>query len=466
MWLWKRNKAGRGGKAPSAIREVRPVRAEAASEGIVDHASSGAVGGFSESARVELYREGTLYPLAPGEDVTEVVCSAPEAVFVQLGIELEVRLAGMSETAGDETFPMPEVFSLSELPDALSGTFRVEAKAEGRLLCLERQKLAVISEDLCRALLLELVSHQGAWLGRLLTAHDQVLGHRARLADYFYQQTVVGHQELAESELVRKVIAKVPRLPVSTGPLLAKMLDCDSSGHEIADLVRQDPALASLLLKAINSAQYGFEQKISDVDRAIMLIGFEGVYQVVMAEGLRRCLPNTAVFRRSYQRSLELSHIAFALSRVTGRAVPSEMATIALLHDLGRVVSALLGHQNPGLAPLAALIEPPVLGGELLKDWQLPEPVWCTVASQNYPEFAAPAQLDEVCRERVALLYVAELLHGLFVAREDPVEAVYLRDYMHLLGLDGQSLSQLWEKRLRPILKTRQNCLPESLRRL
>lgn len=135
-------------------------------------------------------------------------------------------------------------------------------------------------------------------------------------------------------------------------------------------------------------------------------------------------------------------------------------------HDLGRVVAALLAHQNPALAPVAALIESPVLGGELLKAWQLPESVWRTVASQNYPEFAAPAQLDEVCREQVALLYIAQLLHGLFVAGDTVEEAVYLQDYMCLLGLEGQVLSELWRQRVIPVLRSRQNCLPESLRRL
>lgn len=413
-----------------------------------------------ESARLELYREGELYPLTAGESVAPLLCDGAESVFIQLDCELEILIEDM---AGHECLMLPQVFSLSDLPAPLKDRLQLEVRKAGRLLRLKREKVGVIGEELCHPLMLELVTQQGRWIGRLLAVLEATLGHRARLADHFYHQMMDGHQQLSESALIKKVIARVPRLPVSTAPLLARLLDEDSSRAEIAELVHQDPALASLLLKAINSPLYGLKEKISDVDRAIALIGFEGTYQTIMAEGLRRCLPNTDVFRSSYQRALELSHITYALARVTGKGGAAELSTIALLHDLGRVVAALMGHQNPSLAPLVALIETPVLGGELLKSWQLPERVWRTVASQHYPEFASPMQLDPACRERVAQLYVAQLMHGLFVAGEEVSEAVYLRDYMSLLGLDGMLLTDIWHKRLLPVMRARQNCLPARL---
>ncbi|WP_027855113.1 HDOD domain-containing protein [Marinobacterium litorale] len=455
VWLWKKREkktplsnqanAGMSGKGESGLS-----------------VSGGASGGGSEALRVELYRIADVVPVQVGDDVTERVRASPEALFVPEEAVLELRFA---DGQPDEAVVLDDTFSLGRSVQSMSG-FAIVAVKGGKLLRVDSAQLSALSDSLSQFLLKRLSVGEGRVLSAVLAAQSRVLGHRQRLAEQFYSLSVKSHSDLAQSQLVQKVIAKVPKLPVSTGELLSKLLDETSSRSEIAELVRQDPVLTSLLLKAINSSQYSFEQKIADVNRAVTLIGFDGVYQVIMAEGLRKSLPDTPVFRHSYQKAVELSHIAFALAQITGRVAPAEMSTVALLHDLGRVVAGLLSEQSPALVPFVGLLPPAVLGGQLLKSWSLPEQIWSAVAAQDYPEFAEPDRLEPLIRDRVAILYLSELIYEQQVVRQEVGEAVYLRSYLRAVGLGNKSLDLIWETELVPVMRKRLTALPAGLKQL
>lgn len=334
--------------------------------------------------------------------------------------------------------------------------------ADSKLLLIGIQEVGRFSETFQLSLRGQFESAQQAWMKWMAAQQSGLLVQNQGFADLLYAARTRQDENLSRSELVQQVIKKVPRLPVSTLELLNKMLDEKTTRPEIVELVRHDPALTSMLLKAINSPTYNFHQKVSDLNHAIGLLGFDSVYQIVMLESMRKSMPESPLFQAIYQRSLEVSYIAFTLAQVCAIGKPAEASTLGLLHDLGSIVRELMREQNPKLAALLSLLEPAMLGAELLKSWHLPEHVCSSIQYQDHPEFARPDQVPEVVRANVALIYLAhcvcDRLHQV-----PQIMTPYLSDYLAVLGQSDISLEHLMEDKLLPALKKRRSVLPATL---
>ena len=82
---------------------------------------------------------------------------------------------------------------------------------------------------------------------------------------------------MEKGEIHNKVYAKIdelPTLPVVLPKLLTLMESEKTGAPEVAEVISRDPALTSKILKTANSAYYGFQQEISDLGRAVPLLGF------------------------------------------------------------------------------------------------------------------------------------------------------------------------------------------------
>ncbi len=225
--------------------------------------------------------------------------------------------------------------------------------------------------------------------------------------------------------------------------------------------------LAGVVLKTINSSYYGFQRKISDIHHTIMLLGFDELYQLIVAEGLRRTMPNMKIFQELHHHCMVISQIAFALSAEKHIGKPSQMSTIGLMHDLGWILIVLIKRQNPKLSNLIDLIDPPKIGGLLLKSWNLPELVWKSIEFQSYPEFTPPNNIPEDVRSIVAMLYIAHLCYENFNGKaEDELSIVFFPEYKDLLNLEKYSLWDISQEIILPALRKKMTTLPASLRNL
>jgi len=415
-----------------------------------------------EAAMVELLNQADIVRFAIGDDL---LAASPELassyILVQSGC-IRVAPAATDEAIGLE---VDAALNLIGADGIGMPQFSVRASAEGQLLLLSEARFSQLRES-TQLVLLQMAQHSAAERFLQLLDHYRRAQQRyERLSSVLFTSAAVAAESFATSEPVQQIIGRIPRLPVSSVELLNRLLDEQSTHAQVAELVRQDPSLTATLLKAINSSRYSFDQKIIDLSHAVSLLGFEGVYQIIMAESLRKCLPDTERFRASYHRALLLSYFAFGLAQATGRARPAEMATIALLHDVGRVVIELLQRQNPAFKAMISQVHPGVVGAELLKAWQLPGKVWSSIALQHYPEFVQPGRLPpEVC-EHVALLHLSAWL--LDYREQGAVdEPLFLREYLVLLGWSDMSAEQIWEHRLKPLLRQRRSALPKALQQM
>ncbi|MFO7751793.1 MAG: HDOD domain-containing protein [Desulfobacteraceae bacterium] len=257
---------------------------------------------------------------------------------------------------------------------------------------------------------------------------------------------------------LRELVGKVPKLPSYALSLTGKINEGNISPHEIADEIRKHPSLAGILLKTINSAYYGMPGKISDLSYAVMLLGYNAVSQLVIAEGMKKVLPDTPLFRDLYQHSLGISYIVYELSKGFRRGKPVMLSTICILHETGQLVLQLLKDKNSHLKPIFDLIDSAVLGRMLLESWQLPGVICDTVAYLSYPDFAPPGKIPEHVRENVALIYMAHLCFSHMSGdRENDSADLFYDPYRKVLGIEDLSLADTMKKVVIPGMLAKKN---------
>ena len=257
---------------------------------------------------------------------------------------------------------------------------------------------------------------------------------------------------------LNELVNKVPKLPSYALSLTGKINEGYISPHEIAEEIKKHPSLAGILLKTINSAYYGMPGKVSDISYAVMLLGYNAVSQLVIAEGMKKVLPDTPLFRELYQHSLGISYIVYELSKGFRCGKPVMLSTVCILHETGQLVLQLLKDKNPHLKPLLDLIDSTVLGRMLLESWQLPDVICDTVAYLSYPAFAAPDRIPRHLRENVAVIYMAHLCYDHLNEEEQTAGTELFYDsYRRIIGIENLLIPDIMKKVVIPGMLGKKN---------
>ena len=127
-------------------------------------------------------------------------------------------------------------------------------------------------------------------------------------------------------------------LPHVMTRIMAIITDEESSAKELAAEIRNDQALTAKILKIVNSAYYGFYRQISNIDEAVVILGFKEVRSISLAItvfGLFQERKNNYFDRRGFwKHSVITAVLADMLSEAFPQSYP-EAFTAGLLHDLG-----------------------------------------------------------------------------------------------------------------------------------
>ncbi len=407
----------------------------------------------------------TLYSVRPirvRESGTHLFTAGDPVGAVHLLVKGEIEL---QDGTGATIMEVGAGDWIGSLDCGSSGRYACSAVTRGpaSVLTLDREIFDGIGDELRLRLLAQLHTQEHARMLRIVARSGALAVRNQALVETLYRSRAAADTGFSRSEAVAQVIQKVPRLPVSTATLLHKLFDENSSHAEVVELVKSDPSLTSTLLRAINSPLYGLQHKIDNVNHAVTLLGFDGVHQLVLAESMRKSLPETPRFLEIYHRALETSQLAFATAQATGVGHPAELSTIGLLHEVGSVVLELLKTQNPRLEGLLATMDSAGLGAELLRAWNLPERLCKTIEFRHYPEFALPEHVPVDVVKNVAVLHLANRFHSSIHAGAGGEQGPFVEAYLAELGLADVSEVDLFHYRVKPRLLARAQNLPRTL---
>lgn len=190
-------------------------------------------------------------------------------------------------------------------------------------------------------------------------------------------------------------------------------VDSFSTADEIARTIGRDQGLSARILALANSAFYGLQGNVSSISRAVALIGFKELRNLVLvigAQGLcsRHNLPQAFDLEAHWFHQLAVAIIARQLAERTGQMAPELAFTSGLLHDFGKLLTALYRPQDwlaiRNLAQDTAWnlaeeahwgLEHGLVGALTLDSWNLPaelhEPVNWHHAPALAPDYSAEA---------------------------------------------------------------------------
>ena len=270
---------------------------------------------------------------------------------------------------------------------------------------------------------------------------------------------------MTKQELKNKIYAKIdelPVLPVVAARLLSLLDDPEVKVEDLTEIVSQDPAMASKVLKVANSAYYGFAAEIATLDHAVAVLGLNMLKSLALSVGVVDNLPKGKQSPLLSHDGLWLHSVAVAtvIKELAGRipqsAALDHLFVVGLLHDVGKIVllhffqedyqKALEQTQAKGDSPLY-LAEREIIGmghGEvgamLLKRWKFPPRVVEPI--MDHHRHGADPTGDPVDAALLRLANLVPQLTGLGAdGNTKPPEL--LSNDLKLLGLGPKDLKDL-----------------------
>lgn len=224
-----------------------------------------------------------------------------------------------------------------------------------------------------------------------------------------------------------KVINKIedlPTLPIVIQRILQLINDPKATTKQIGSIITSDQSLTAKTLKLVNSAFYGFSKKITTVDQAIVIIGFNAVKNLAISASVFDIFKNMNQ-RSSFDRygfwthSVAVAFIAKQISEDTRIGNPGEIFVSALLHDIGKIIldiyfsddmnKILYNANNKNISFIQS--EEEILGfthsevGFLLcRKWNLPDNLYIPIRYHHHPNKATKYE------QIVAVVHAANII--------------------------------------------------------
>jgi len=305
------------------------------------------------------------------------------------------------------------------------------------------------------------VTTAARWVNGLAARHAAAAGRTAALVAAVRDAGTRAGRMLAASPL-REALAAIPALPIHATDLAMRLLDDTTRADDLADAIKSDPALASLVLKRVNSAAYGLEVKVTDHYHALLLLGTALVSQLILESAVDDVIPATPESRAIQVRATVTSILAYEIALASrGNVTPLAASTIGLLHNIGDSLTLLLRRDRPALAGVLEGVPGPAVGGAVLASWGLPARVCEVVRRQDEAPMLGADALGDYADE-LAVLSVARVAHDAVVDGVAP--PAFIAEHMARLGLRDTDCAAFCREVLAPALTKRGNTLPAAIR--
>jgi len=140
-------------------------------------------------------------------------------------------------------------------------------------------------------------------------------------------------------------IGKLPTLPTVYMKLAHLLNAPDSSIKMISNIISEDQAVAAMVLKIVNSATYGFYNKIGDLQHSIVILGLNEIKNLVLATSMSKIVKqfessNAFNMQEFWKHSIGCAILAKVLAETADLKDPEDVFTGGLLHDIGKLIHA------------------------------------------------------------------------------------------------------------------------------
>jgi len=209
-----------------------------------------------------------------------------------------------------------------------------------------------------------------------------------------------------KDEILSKMfsVTSIPPVAIEATQLLQ---DPEANINNLVRVIEYDPGLTSNILRLANSAYYGFPESIGSVKDAIVRLGMNRIFEMVMtwvfSPLAQRRVPGYGLSSDGlWRHSIAVAVGAEQLAADLNRKSPAYTFTAGMLHDIGKIVlGTFLQEEISSITEMAArervsleVAEQHVLGIDhaeagavLLENWNLPSKVADVSRWHHQPEF-------------------------------------------------------------------------------
>ncbi len=150
------------------------------------------------------------------------------------------------------------------------------------------------------------------------------------------------HQHLSK---VLKQIDSLPALPATVSKVLAVTADPESSATDLMEAILPDQSMCVTILKIANSAFFGMPRKVTTIDKAVTVLGFNEVHNIVLGKAVfnsfQKIAPeNQKTIQDFWDHSFSCGLAAKILAEDLDCS-PSQLFIAGLIHDIGKLAILL-----------------------------------------------------------------------------------------------------------------------------
>lgn len=254
-------------------------------------------------------------------------------------------------------------------------------------------------------------------------------------------------------------IRDLPALPAVVIDLLSSLDQKDTGARALAENISQDQALTAKTLRLANSSFYGMQRKVTTIQQAIAILGFNSVRTMVTAAGIIGNFSSNDQasfnYRAFWRHSIASALCAKALAR-HAQVNQDQAFMVGLLHDIGRLVlvthslslyEQVLAHRETHDCYLLEAertvlsIDHASVGRALAEHWKFPPALHKAIESHHDPELQELGSLTSI-------VHVADVIaHALDLSGDDddlvpPLSAAAWKS----LKLDRDVLNQVFRE--------------------
>jgi len=207
-------------------------------------------------------------------------------------------------------------------------------------------------------------------------------------------------------------IKNLPSVPIIMMEVTKMLSSYKTSANELGRVISRDQALVAKILSVANSPLYGLPRRVSTIEFAIVILGFDHIKNIVIALSMIEAFKNKDDKnwnrKRYWQHSVLTAVAAKRIADDLGIIKSGEAFTAGLLHDLG--ISVIQRYFNLEFAQISKMVrekessyvevEDKILGithcevGKyLLERWNLPQSLGDAVLFHHKPSTATDNQV-------------------------------------------------------------------------
>ncbi len=262
---------------------------------------------------------------------------------------------------------------------------------------------------------------------------------------------------------LQKAVARVTEissLPEITTRIVQVVEDPRATATDMHDIVKNDPALATKILKVVNSAFYGLPSQIASLDRAIIMLGLSAVKNIALAASLARLFQGGAISERFaaadlWRHCISVGVSARLIAQRQRSAHADEYFVAGLVHDMGLLVASQVMPDKFRAVADRCLYQPQnycaveveLIGADhqefgvaLATKWKFPPALRYATAYHHDPSSLQPEHRRIVALVQVADTLSCQMQHGFFLTAQHQQLTDELLD---LIGIGAASLEEI-----------------------